>query len=499
MTNNGKAKKIAAAAAALAVIAALAALAAGGRGGKEDDEPLFTVARGRLDIMVSAPGTVRSRNSAVVKCEAQGRNTVVWVIDEGRIVTNGQLLVELDSGDFEKQLTDQLIVVGNSEAALAQAKERLAIAEIDRESSVADAELGLMLSKLESEKYVSGEYPQSLQESESKIALAREEVERAAEKLDWTRRLAAEGFVTRSDLQADELSLKQKQANLVSAETSLNVLTNYSHRQQLAKLQADVEQAERNVDKTRRQTNASVAQAESELAAKEQENARQLEKKANLEEQIRACRIFSPAEGMVVYASTLQASRRRWGVDPLAAGAAVVTRQELIHIPVEGGLVVEFSVPESDMTKLAVGQQAEIGIDALPDLVLSGGVSKIGLLPDGHNAWLNPDMNLYNCELAISNAPPGTLRAGMNCTVKMLAASYDNVLSVPLQCVMRTGGESFVFVATEQGGGERRRVSLGADNGRFVMVEDGLAEGDAVLLAPPLSAGEAEPAPKPGP
>ena len=42
---------------------------------------------------------------------------------------------------------------------------------------------------------------------------------------------------------------------------------------------------------------------------------------------------------MVVYASTLQASRRRWGVDPLAAGASVVTRQELIHIPVEGGLV----------------------------------------------------------------------------------------------------------------------------------------------------------------
>lgn len=497
MTKSSRAKRAALAGLALAA-AAIVAVASGGRGESAGEEPLFTVSRGRLDILVTAPGTIRSKNSAVVKSEAQGRNTVVWVIDEGKVVTNGQLLVELDSSEFEKSLTDQLIVVGNSEAALAQAKEKLAITEIDREASVAESELKLMLAKLDSEKYTNGEYPQSLQESESKIALAQEEVERAVEKLEWTRKLAAEGFVTRSDLQADELSLKQKQANLVSAVTSLNVLTNYSHRQQMAKLQAEIEQAERTVDKTRRQANASVAQAESELAAKEQENARQLEKKANLEEQIRACRIFAPAEGMVVYASTMQASRRRWGVDPLAAGATVVTRQELIHIPVEGGLVVEFSVPESDMTKLVVGQQAEIAIDAMPDVVLSGGVSKIGLLPDGHNAWLNPDMNLYNCELAISNAPSGTLRAGMNCTVKMLAASFDDVLSVPMQCVMRVGGESFVFVDGGQGRRERRPVSLGADNGRFVLVESGLAEGERVLLAPPLSAGEAATSRQPG-
>ena len=479
-------------------IAALAAAAAGiagreylkGRGAAAAAEnPLFLVESGPLDILVTSPGTIRSKNSAIIKSEAQGRNTVIWVIEEGKVVTNGQLLIELDASELEKSLTDQLIVVGNSEAALAQAKEKLAIAQIDRESNISDAELKLMLAKIDFEKYHEGEYPQSLQDAESKIALAQEEVERASETLNWTRKLAGEGFVTRSDLQADELSLRQKRTSLESAITSMNLLTNYTVRQQRAKLQSEIQQAERAIDKTTRQANANVAQAESELAAKEQENNRQLEKKRNLEDQIAACKIYSPTNGMVIYASTMQASRRRWGVDPLTAGASVVMRQELIHIPVEGGLVVEFSIPESDLTKLEHGQPADIGIDAMPDLKVSGYVSKIGLMPDGQNAWLNPDMNLYNCEIAITNAPEQQLRAGMNCTVSMLVASYADVIAVPLQCVLRSGGESVVFVMKD-GAPVRRPVKLGRDNGRVVHITEGLAAGESVMLAPPLSAGE---------
>lgn len=478
-------------------IAALAAVAAafGGymylrnRKAAAVDEPVCIVRRGPLDITVTSPGTIRSKNSAVIKSEAQGRNTIIWVIDEGKTVTNGQLLIELDASELEKSLTDQLIVVGNSEAALAQAKEKLAIAEIDRETNISDAELKLMLAKLDYEKYYEGEYPQSLQEAENKIVSAQEEVERAAETLNWTTKLAGEGFVTRSDLQSDELSLRQKRTSLESAITAMNLLTNYTVRQQQAKLQSEVKQAERSVDKVTRQSNASVAQAESELAAREQENNRQLEKKKNLEDQISMCKIVSPTNGMVVYASTMQASRHRWGGDPLAAGASVVMRQELMYIPVEGGLIVEFSIPESDLTKLEQGQPAEIGIDAMPDLHVSGFVSKIGLMPDGHNAWLNPDMNLYNCEITITNAPEQQLRSGMNCTVNMLVASYADVVSVPLQCVIRSGGENVVFVM-EDGAQVRRPVKLGRDNGRVVHVLDGLEPGDEVMLAPPLAAGE---------
>ena len=147
------------------IVAALAAIFivrhfSGGLGGEREETPLYTVTRGPLDITVTTPGTIQSRHSEIVRSKAQGRNAIIWIIDEGKVVTNGQLIVELDSSELEKQLTDQQIVVGNSEAALLQSREKLAIAEIEKESNSSQAELKLMLARLEREKYIEGEYPQ---------------------------------------------------------------------------------------------------------------------------------------------------------------------------------------------------------------------------------------------------------------------------------------------------------------------------------------------------
>jgi hypothetical protein len=61
---------------------------------------------------------VQSRRTAVVRSQAEGRNTVIWIIDEGRTVSNGQLLVELDASTLSDRRTDQQILVGNAESAL---------------------------------------------------------------------------------------------------------------------------------------------------------------------------------------------------------------------------------------------------------------------------------------------------------------------------------------------------------------------------------------------
>jgi HlyD family secretion protein len=455
-------------------------------GGGDTTGPLYTVREGPLTISVVTAGTVQSRRTATVRSQAEGRNTVIWIIDEGRTVTNGQLLVELDSSALADRKTDQQILVGNAESALTAATEKLAIARIERESSVSAAELKLQLARLEQEKYQKGEYPQKLQEAESKIALAREEVERAAESLGWTRRLAEEGYLTRSELQADEMAVKQKQINLEAAVTSMNVLTNYSSRQQEATLASNLRQAEMELERVQRQTRANVVQAESDLKARELEAERQRAKLANLEQQIANCRIVAPTNGVVIYHSTMQASRRRWGGEPLQAGSTVVERQELLHIPIDGDMIVELSVPESSLTKLELGQAARVKVDALPGAEFTGRLSKIGILPDGRNAWLNPDLQLYNCEIELDQT--GDLRSGMNCETDMMIEHHERAFYVPLQCVIRVAGKPVVYVV-EDGRAVRRPVTLGLDNNRVVHVIEGLAEGEQVQLNPPLEAG----------
>ena len=454
--------------------------------GAADLGPLYIVREGPLTISVVTAGTVQSRRTATVRSQAEGRNTVIWIIDEGRAVTNGQLLVELDASALADRKTDQQILVGNSESSFVAASEKLAIARIEQESSVSAAELKLQLARLEQEKYQKGEFPQTLQEAESKIALAHEEVERAAESLGWTRKLATEGYLTRSELQADEMALKQKQINLQAAITSLGVLTNYSSRQQQATLASNLRQAEMELERVQRQTRANVVQAESDLKARELEAERQRSKLSNLEQQIANCRILAPTNGVVIYHSTMQASRRRWGGEPLQAGSTVVERQELLHIPVDGGMIVELSVPESSLTKLKVGQPARIKVDAIPGVAFSGRLSKIGLLPDGRNAWLNPDLQLYNCEIELDQSTD--LRSGMNCETDMMIEHHERAFYVPIQCVIRVAGRPVVYVV-ENGKPAKRAVKLGLDNNRVVHVLAGLAEGDRVLLNPPLEAG----------
>ncbi len=451
-----------------------------------DPGPVHEVRAGPLTISVIGAGTVQSRRTAIIRSNVEGRNTVIWVIDEGRFVTNGQLLLELDASTFTDRLPDQQILVANAEAALIQATEKLAIARIEQASSVAEAQLKLELARLELEKYNRGEYPQQLQEANSKIALAHEEHERATEILNWSRRLADEGYLTRSELQADELALKQKQIGLDTTVTALNVLTNYSARQQQATLTFNLKQAEMDLDRITRQMRANVIQAESDLRARQLEAERQRSKLGNLERQVANCRVTAPTNGVVIYASTVQASRRRWGSEPLQAGATVVERQELIHIPLPGGMSVEMSVPESNLSKLREGLPARVKSDALPGREFTGRLTKIGLLPDGRNAWLNPDLQLYNCEIELDSHDD--LRAGMNCEVELMVEHYEKVIAVPVQCVLRVGDTLAVYL--DAGGrAVMRPVKVGLDNNRMVHVLEGLRPGDRVLLNPPLEAG----------
>ena len=474
--------------ASLLVLTALGLLLARGllSGSGDETGPLYTVQEGPLTISVVTAGTVQSRRTVIVRSQAEGRNTVIWIIDEGRTVTNGQLLAELDASALADRKTDQQILVGNAGSALIAATEKLAIARIERESSVSAAELKLQLARLDQEKYQKGEYPQTLQESESKIALAREEVERAAESLGWTRKLAAEGYLTRSELQADEMAVRQKRISLEAAVTSMSVLTNYSSRQQKATLASNLSQAEMELERVQRQTRANVVQAESDLKARELEAERQRAKLSNLEQQIANCRIVAPTNGVVIYHSTMQASRRRWGGELLQAGSTVVERQELLQIPIDGDMIVELSVPESSLTKLKLGQAARVKVDALPGAEFTGRLSKIGLLPDGRNAWLNPDLQLYNCEIELDAS--GDLRSGMNCETDMMIEHHERAFYVPIQCVIRVAGQPVVYVV-EKGGAVKRPVTLGLDNNRVVHVVEGLAEGEQVQLNPPLEAG----------
>lgn len=470
-----------------ALVAALAVTAwlltrKGGTSGEQ--VPVFAVQRGPLTIAVTSGGSIQSRDKVVISSELEGNNTVIWVINEGVTVQPGDLLLEFDASDLVEKRNEQEIAVANAEANLIIAEEKLGITEGDCEAALLDREVDQMLANMALEKYQKGDYPQQVRQYEADIALADEELKRADEKLEWSERLAKEGFLTRTELQADDLALQRKKLDLEMSMTKMNVLTNYTVLQQRSTLESSRRKAERALARVKWQNKASLRQVETEVNARTRERDRATNRLEELNFQISKSKIYAPTNGMILYASTVQIASRKWWIKPLEVGSMAVERQELIYIPLESGMVVEVMIPEVSLNKIDTGMPARVKIDAFPGRVFDGRLVKIGILPDGQSAQLNPDLKLYKCEIEC-DFKDVTIRPGMSCDVELIKEAYEDALYVPVQCVVRVEGVPRVYV-NDDGEWVPRIVRVGLDNNRMIHVLEGVRAGEEVMLAPPV-------------
>jgi len=447
--------------------------------------PVAVVRRGPLTISVTTSGTVQSRERVVLKSEVEGVTTILSLAEEGTHVRQGDLLVELDSSNLQDQKNQQLIVVLNAEAGFIRARENLAVTQSQTESDIAQAGLASKFAELDLKKYLEGEYPRELQKAESDITIAREELQRAHEKLEWSKKLAAEGYVTRTELQADELATKRAEIDLKLARSDLELLEKYTHQRDLEQLRSDADQAKKAFERTQRKAAADLVQAEAELKAKESEYERQKARLAKIEAQIAKCRITASVDGMVVYATTEQFSWRG-NIEPLAEGQQVRERQELISLPTTSAMTAKVKVHESSLRKVRKGMPVRVTINALPGEVFWGRVTKIAVLADALSVWLNPDLKVYTTHIDLEG-DTSVLRPGMSCRAEIIVQEYADALYVPVQAVARVEEETVVYVRAA-GRLERRAVKVGLDNNRVIHIMEGLEEGETVSLAPPLAA-----------
>ncbi|MBQ3099269.1 MAG: HlyD family efflux transporter periplasmic adaptor subunit [Kiritimatiellae bacterium] len=468
------------------VVAALVAVAVaawffGGGDGTDETTPVFTVAEGPLTIGITASGSVQSRDKVVLRSELEGRNTILWVVEDGVSVKTGDLLVEFDAAALVEKRNDQEITANTAHGNLIIAEERLEVTKGECEGNLLEREVTLDLAKMALEKYEKGDFPEEKRQREADIALADEELQRAAEKLDWSRKLAKEGFLTRTELQADELALRRKQIDLEMAKTKMNVLTNYTVHQQRATLQSDVRKATRAVTRTQWQNKSQIRQGETEIVQRSREYYRATNRLAELNFQISKSKIYAPTNGIVLYSST---AKRRWWENPLAAGESAVQRQELIYIPLDEGMIIEIMVPEASLNKLEAGMAASVKVDAFPDQVFNGKLSKIGILPDAQSTRLNPDLKMFKCELEC-DFRDAVVRPGMSCDIELVKETYAKAVYCPIQCVVRMDGDAYVYVQ-DGSAWVPRKVEVGLDNNRMIHILKGVEPGEVIMTAPPV-------------
>jgi HlyD family secretion protein len=454
----------------------------------------FVAKRGPLTISVLEAGAIKAKEQEVIRSEVEGRVAITYLVPEGSYVNKDDVLVELDVSTLRDRRIDQEISVQKANAAYINAQANLDITKNQAQSDIDKAELVLKFAQQDLKQFVDGQYPNQLTAADNKVNEAKEVLTRAQTTLEWSQTLFNEKYISETELTADKLNKLKSENSLTVAQNDLEFLKTYTRQRQVDQLESDVKQAGMALERTQAKAKANIVQAEADQNATKQEYERQVAKLTKIDDQLGKGVLKAPVSGMVVYATSSRGDRFRDDRRPLAEGVEVFERQELIYLPKSASAVAEVDVHEASLQKVRAGLPTVVTIDALPGRKLIGTVARIAPLPNPQSMWMNPDLKVYTTNINLNEDDPA-LRSGMSCKAEIIVAQYEDVVYVPIQAVLRVGGQPTVYVVNN-GQIEERQVKIGLDNNSMVIIESGLSEGEVVLLTPPLKAATLEPGAK---
>jgi len=453
----------------------------------------FVAKRGPLTISVLESGTISPQEQITLRNEVEGRTSIVRLVPDGSLVKEGDLLVELDASTLKDRIIDQDIAVKRAEASYIGATESLAVTENQAKSDIDRAELDLKFARQDLQQYVDGLYPKDVNEMKAKIRLAEEDLKRAEDVNDWSKRLYEEKYLSETEYLADKLSVQRRKLERDVTNSNLDLLENFTYQRQIDQLTSDVNQAEMALERIMRKASADVIKAKADLEAMELEYNRQKDKLQKTEDQLAKTTIYAPQDGMVVYATSSGGGRR--GPfdrrDPMDIGVEVSERQDLINLPTATLMKAQVDIHETSLEKVRVGLPAVITVDALAGKKFLGRVNRIAPLPDARMQWANPDLKIYPTDIYLEDSD-GSLRTGMSCKAEIIIAQYEDTVYIPVQAVLRVAGQPSVYVVNKDGSHAERKVEIGLDDNKMIRIVSGLEEGEVVLMTPPLRAGTIE-------
>ncbi len=181
--------------------------------------------------------------------------------------------------------------------------------------------------------------------------------------------------------------------------------------------------------------------------------------------------ITSPQTGMVIY-------HREWSGEKRTVGSTINPRDLTVAVmPDLTSLVSRAWVSEIDVNRVAVGQKVKIGIDAYPERSYTGTVLEVSNVGQ---ELPNTDAKVLEVLLNVDQID-SILRPAMTTSNAIVIASYENVKYVPFAALHEEEGIPYVY----SNDGTRKVVVTGDSNENFIIIEQGLENGDLVYLEAP--------------
>lgn len=391
--------------------------------------------------------------SAMSSAQSSSSGDTTSLTVEEVYVASGQSVSE---GDKILKITDDSIASYREEleAAVKSAQLQVKQEEVNVESKKAEAEYNHEMYLAEGET-AQETYEATIASLDKTVSDLEEELEDAKEAVDTYQSYVDSGYSYEDELEeaqeeydsiASELQLAKnnRTTKTIEAEqTKENALTNYKYADQLYEI--DTDGLEDDLD------DAKETLEEAETALSE------------FEEQIGDGIVYASCSGTVTEIA-------------YAAGDAIVNDAALVTYSDADDVTITVSVSQDDISKVSVGTAAEIALTAYPDETFTGTVSGISTSATAGSSTVNYEVTVK------FDGDTGKVYSGMTGEVTFAEKTVEDTLYISNRAVQLDGTTSYVKVQEEDGTIRKVEITTGYSNGSVVAVEDGLEEGETVLL-----------------
>ncbi len=238
------------------------------------------------------------------------------------------------------------------------------------------------------------------------------------------------------------------------------------------KAELELDKVRRLLTQDRRTYSLRHSQALSEIRNLKLQFDNQQDKVNDLEEVLKGFTILAPSDGMVIYV------KDRLGVKTKAGTVLNPWRPIVATLPDLSDMISRIYISEIDISKVKLGQEVQMTIDAFKGKYFSGKIASIANIGEELS---NSDSKVFEVLVKVSGSDPA-LRPSMTTGNKVIIKTFDDVVFIPIESV-HAGVDRIPFVYTKEG--TKQVVVLGASNDRNIIVEQGLVEGTSVWLSTP--------------
>jgi len=187
--------------------------------------------------------------------------------------------------------------------------------------------------------------------------------------------------------------------------------------------------------------------------------------------------IKAPQAGMVIYEKT-------WRGDKIKTGSMISPWRPIVaKLPDLTQMLIKTYVNEIDISKVQVGQEVQIGVDAFPEKSLTGLITQVANIGE---EMKNSSAHVFEVTIDVEGQDED-LRPAMTTKNKIVTEVLPEALYIPLECLNTEDSIQYVYT-----NGKKQQVETAQSNEESIVVTNGLEAGQEVYLYPPEGAEEWE-------